>query len=134
MGFLWALSFPGKTRRHQRSQGMPSSGCFPLGAAWPVVHRAELEGGKLSPQQVSVVQSFSQAGVSVWAMNPRAASENWLALLRRWLGSLGQGLCSQSRVVGRCFICVLRGFRVRGWRPYKIKQRVKPDNCQGNKF
>jgi hypothetical protein len=38
----------------------------------------------------------------------------------------------QSRGVGRCFICILRGCMRRG--SYRVKQGVKFDNCRDNKF
>ena len=41
----------------------------------------------------------------------------------------------QGRGVGRLFICILRGCRVgHCGAPYKIKQRGKPDTCQGNSY
>ena len=47
-----------------------------------------------------------------------------------WVWTIGQ-----VRGVGRCFIYILRGCRVWGMGdPYSVKQGVKPDNCQGNKF
>lgn len=37
------------------------------------------------------------------------------------------------RAGGRCFIFILRGYMVGGG-AYEVKQGVKPDCCQGNKF
>lgn len=45
------------------------------------------------------------------------------------------GPCTTGKGVERCFIYILRVCRVcEGGKPYKVKQGVEPDNCQGNKF
>jgi hypothetical protein len=44
-----------------------------------------------------------------------------------WLCSIDQG-----RGVGKCFFYILRDCK--GWGPYKFKQGVKPENCQGTRF
>lgn len=80
-----------------------------------------------------------------WASTPGASGNQFSLLGRgRWPESLGQGLCgciplSRPGVLEDASSTYSEAVRWRrgaggGGAPYKVKQGVKPDNCQGEKF